>query len=164
MCSGWQIARSDEYKTWTIIIFSIVFWSSCNMVYCYPCVCRELTSGARLKRKKRRSFKSCNKSGWTVCLFIYLFKGIKKFRWTASNCFGFSVTIFFFKKNIGFREEELQLQKLKKRKVKVDPRLSFCDDIDNSNEEEDVDNSKLSNTFLRFTHIWLFQHSFFIWY
>ncbi|KAL3529633.1 hypothetical protein ACH5RR_008955 [Cinchona calisaya] len=37
-------------------------------------------------------------------------------------------------------EEELQLQKFKKRKVKVDPLLSFCDDIDNSNEEEDVEN------------------------
>lgn len=162
MCSGWQIARSDEYKTWTIIIFSIVFWCSCNMVYCYPCVCRELTSGARLKRKKRRSFKSCNKSGWTVCLFIYL-KESKNLGEQHPIVLVFMLQ-FFFKKKLNFREEELQLQKLKKRKVKVDPRLSFCDDIDNSNEEEDVDNSKLSNTFLRFTHIWLFQHSFFIWY
>ena len=46
-----------------------------------------------------------------------------------------------------YREDELQLQKLKKRKVKVDPRLSFCDDIENSNEEEDVENSKLSFSF-----------------
>lgn len=34
------------------------------------------------------------------------------------------------------------LQKLKKRKVKADPRLSFSDDFDNGNEEEDEDNSK----------------------
>lgn len=40
------------------------------------------------------------------------------------------------------REEELQLQKLKKRKIKADPRLSFCDDLDNGNEDEDEENSK----------------------
>lgn len=38
-------------------------------------------------------------------------------------------------------EEELLLQKLKKRKVKADPRLSFCDDFDNGIEEEDVENT-----------------------
>ncbi|RAL41514.1 hypothetical protein DM860_010308 [Cuscuta australis] len=38
-------------------------------------------------------------------------------------------------------EEELLLQKLKKRKVKADPRLSFCDDFDNGTEEEDVENT-----------------------
>lgn len=40
------------------------------------------------------------------------------------------------------REEELQLQKLKKRKVKADPRLSFHDDLDDGNEEEDDEDSK----------------------
>lgn len=44
--------------------------------------------------------------------------------------------------SLGFREEELQLQKLKKRKVKVDPRLSFCDDFENGNEDEDSETSK----------------------
>ncbi|XP_022869027.1 protein XAP5 CIRCADIAN TIMEKEEPER-like, partial [Olea europaea var. sylvestris] len=38
------------------------------------------------------------------------------------------------------REEELQLQKLKKRKIKVDPRLSFSDDFENDNEEEEEEN------------------------
>lgn len=40
------------------------------------------------------------------------------------------------------REEELQLQKRKKRKIKGNSRLSFADDIDNGSEEEDGENSK----------------------
>lgn len=36
-----------------------------------------------------------------------------------------------------YREEELQLQKLKKRKIKADPRLSFADDFENSTEEDE---------------------------
>lgn len=40
------------------------------------------------------------------------------------------------------REEELQLQKLKKRKIKADPRLSFADEFENDNEEEDEENGK----------------------
>lgn len=49
-----------------------------------------------------------------------------------------------------FREEELQMQKLKKRKIKADPRLSFADDFENDNDEEDEENSK------HFSHCVLF--------
>lgn len=34
------------------------------------------------------------------------------------------------------------MQKLKKRKIKADPRLSFADDFENDNEEEDEEISK----------------------
>ena len=34
------------------------------------------------------------------------------------------------------------MQKLKKRKIRVNPRLSFSDDLENGCEEEDGDNSK----------------------
>ncbi|PUZ71712.1 hypothetical protein GQ55_2G335800 [Panicum hallii var. hallii] len=37
-------------------------------------------------------------------------------------------------------EEELQMQKRKKRRVKGDPRLSFCDDIENGSDEDDFEN------------------------
>lgn len=40
-----------------------------------------------------------------------------------------------------FREEELQLQKRKKRKIKGNSRLSFTDDIEDG-DEEDEENSK----------------------
>lgn len=40
------------------------------------------------------------------------------------------------------REEELQLQKRKKRKIKGNPRLSFADDVENGSEEEDAEDSK----------------------
>lgn len=36
-------------------------------------------------------------------------------------------------------EEELQMQKRKKRRVKGDPRLSFCDDIENGSDEDDFE-------------------------
>lgn len=34
------------------------------------------------------------------------------------------------------------MQKLKKRKIRVNPRLSFSDDFENGSEGEDGDNSK----------------------
>ncbi|GJN34475.1 hypothetical protein PR202_gb23138 [Eleusine coracana subsp. coracana] len=37
-------------------------------------------------------------------------------------------------------EEELQMQKRKKRRVRGDPRLSFCDDIENGSDEDDFEN------------------------
>ncbi|KAI3670225.1 hypothetical protein L1987_88043 [Smallanthus sonchifolius] len=37
------------------------------------------------------------------------------------------------------REEELQLQKLKKRKIKANPRLSFSEDVENGEEEDGED-------------------------
>lgn len=40
------------------------------------------------------------------------------------------------------REEELQLQKRKKRKIKGNSRLSFTDDIENGSEEDDEESSK----------------------
>lgn len=43
---------------------------------------------------------------------------------------------------LNFREEELQLQKRKKRKIKGNTRLSFSDDIENGSEEEDEGNSE----------------------
>lgn len=39
-------------------------------------------------------------------------------------------------------EEELQMQKRKKRRVKSDPRLSFCDDIENGSDEDDFENQE----------------------
>ncbi|KAG2636453.1 protein XAP5 CIRCADIAN TIMEKEEPER isoform X1 [Panicum virgatum] len=39
-------------------------------------------------------------------------------------------------------EEELQMQKRKKRRVKGDPRLSFCDDIENGSDEDDFENQE----------------------
>jgi len=39
-------------------------------------------------------------------------------------------------------EEELQMQKRKKRRVKGDPRLSFCDDIENGSDEDDFENKE----------------------
>jgi len=39
-------------------------------------------------------------------------------------------------------EEELQMQKRKKRRVKGDPRLSFCDDIENESDEDDFENQE----------------------
>lgn len=42
-----------------------------------------------------------------------------------------------------YREEELQLQKRKKRKIKGNSRLSFAEDIENGSEEEEAENSKL---------------------
>ena len=41
-----------------------------------------------------------------------------------------------------YREEELQLQKRRKRKVKGNPRLSFADDLDNGSEEDEAENSE----------------------
>ena len=41
-----------------------------------------------------------------------------------------------------FREEELQLQKRKKRKIKGSSRLSFTDDIENGSDEDDGDIGK----------------------
>lgn len=41
-----------------------------------------------------------------------------------------------------FREEELQLQKRKKRKIKGNSKLSFADDIENESDEEDDENSE----------------------
>lgn len=38
------------------------------------------------------------------------------------------------------REEELQLQKRKKRKIKGNSRLSFADDFENGSEDEDGEN------------------------
>lgn len=40
------------------------------------------------------------------------------------------------------REEELQLQKRKKRRIKGDSRLSFADDIENGSDDEDLGNSE----------------------
>lgn len=40
------------------------------------------------------------------------------------------------------REEELQLQKRKKRKMKGNSKLSFADDFENGSDEEDGENSK----------------------
>ncbi|EPS67245.1 hypothetical protein M569_07530, partial [Genlisea aurea] len=48
-------------------------------------------------------------------------------------------------------EEALQLQKLKKRKIKADRRLSFCDDFDNGNEEDDEENKSESLGHRRFS-------------
>lgn len=53
---------------------------------------------------------------------------------------------FYFWSIFFGREEELQLQKLKKRKIKADPRLSFADEFENDNEEEDEENRK---------HLWM---------
>ncbi|KAL5201894.1 hypothetical protein ABZP36_036248 [Zizania latifolia] len=39
-------------------------------------------------------------------------------------------------------EEELQMQKRKKRRVRGDPRLSFCDDIENESDEDDFENQE----------------------
>ena len=50
--------------------------------------------------------------------------------------------LFFLTCSLDCREEELQLQKRKKRKVKGNSRLSFADDIENGSEEEDGKNSK----------------------
>lgn len=44
--------------------------------------------------------------------------------------------------NLHFREEELQLQKRKKRRVKPNSRLSFSDDIENESDEEAGENSE----------------------
>jgi hypothetical protein len=40
------------------------------------------------------------------------------------------------------------MQKRKKRRVKSDPRLSFCDDIENGSDEDDFENRKLLLTYL----------------
>lgn len=40
------------------------------------------------------------------------------------------------------REEELQLQKRKKRKIKGNSRLSFSDDFEDRSEEEDGSNGE----------------------
>lgn len=39
-------------------------------------------------------------------------------------------------------EEELQMQKRKKRRVRGDPRLSFCDDIENGSDEDEFENQE----------------------
>ncbi|KAK3129599.1 hypothetical protein QOZ80_6BG0482170 [Eleusine coracana subsp. coracana] len=39
-------------------------------------------------------------------------------------------------------EEELQMQKRKKRRVRGDPRLSFCDDIENGSDEDDFESNE----------------------
>ncbi|TVU10164.1 hypothetical protein EJB05_43675 [Eragrostis curvula] len=39
-------------------------------------------------------------------------------------------------------EEELQMQKRKKRRVRGDPRLSFCDDIENGSDEDDFESQE----------------------
>lgn len=46
------------------------------------------------------------------------------------------------------REEELQLQKRKKRKFKGNSRLSFVDDMENGSEEEEEENSEHLPSFL----------------
>lgn len=43
------------------------------------------------------------------------------------------------------REEDLQLQKRKKRKTKGSSKLSFADDFENGSDEEDGENSKKSH-------------------
>lgn len=40
-----------------------------------------------------------------------------------------------------YREEELEAQKRKKRRLKGDSRLSFVDDIENESDEEEADYS-----------------------
>jgi protein FAM50 len=40
----------------------------------------------------------------------------------------------------GFREEELQMQKRKKRRVRGDPRLSFFDEIENGSDDDEFEN------------------------
>lgn len=55
-----------------------------------------------------------------------------------------------------FREEEFQLQKRKKRKIKGNSRLSFADDFENGSEEEDGEYS--NNPFSPF-FIFIFLHS-----
>lgn len=47
-----------------------------------------------------------------------------------------------------FREEELQMQKRKKRRVRGDPRLSFCDEIENGSDEDEFENRMVLLTFL----------------
>uniref|UniRef100_A0A0E0EU98 FAM50A/XAP5 C-terminal domain-containing protein n=1 Tax=Oryza meridionalis TaxID=40149 RepID=A0A0E0EU98_9ORYZ len=39
-------------------------------------------------------------------------------------------------------EEELQMQKRKKRRVRGDPRLSFCDEIENGSDEDEFENQE----------------------
>ena len=66
------------------------------------------------------------------------------------------------------REEELQMQKRKKRRVKGDPRLSFCDDIENGSDEDDFENRTLLLThpwsyysIVSLPHLWTFvYHTF----
>jgi hypothetical protein len=48
------------------------------------------------------------------------------------------------------REEELQAQKRKRRRVKGDSRLSFVDDIENESDEEEADFSTLFPSFASF--------------
>jgi protein FAM50 len=45
-------------------------------------------------------------------------------------------------------EEELQMQKRKKRRVRGDPRLSFCDEIENGSDEDEFENRMVLLTFL----------------
>lgn len=47
-----------------------------------------------------------------------------------------------------FREEELQEQKRKKRRVKGDSRLSFADDIENESDQEEADFSMIFSLYL----------------
>lgn len=49
-----------------------------------------------------------------------------------------SLQYFYF---LVFREEELQLQKRRKRKIRGNSRLSFSDDFENGSDEDD-ENSK----------------------
>lgn len=55
-----------------------------------------------------------------------------------------------------YREEELQLEKRKKRKIKGNSRLSFAEDIDNGSEEDEGESSKL-NLLLHLTSLITFQ-------
>ena len=105
---------------------------------CVYVFCRELISVAKLKKKRRRNFRSCNKSEYRS-YGILIFCDTK---WLSQSLL---ISYVFLYVSLNCREEELQAQKRQKRKIKGNPRLSFSEDIENGSEDDEGENSECNS-------------------